>query len=219
MIRALIFDFDGLIVDTESPDFQVWQEVFQAHGCSLPLSVWAPLIGNPSYPFNPLEYLEEQLGRPVDREEIRAKRKSRVMELLEAQPVLPGVEDYIANAKRLGLKLGVASSSTRHWVTGHLSRLGLIESFDVIRCGDEVKNTKPDPELYLSALDALSLRADQAIALEDSPAGTLAAKSAGLFCVAVPNSLTRQLSLDKADLQLTSLADLPLEKLLLEAGS
>jgi HAD superfamily hydrolase (TIGR01509 family) len=214
MIRALIFDFDGLILDTEVPEFQSWQEIFQLYGCQLPLTTWAACIGTSSDAFDPYAYLEAQLGRAVDRDAIHARRQKRCAELLAVQPVLPGVREYIADAARLNLQLGVASSSPRAWVTGHLSRLGLMTHFTSIQCADDVHSTKPDPTLYHAVLKDLNLRAEQAIALEDSPNGILAAKRAGLFCVAVPNTLTRQLSLDHADLHLQSLADLPLEKLL-----
>jgi HAD superfamily hydrolase (TIGR01509 family) len=214
MIRALIFDFDGLILDTEVPEFQSWQEIFQHHGCQLLVEIWAKCIGTSSDVFNPYDYLETQLGHTVNREAIRLRHRQRYAELLATQSVLPGVQEYLHDAQRLGLQLGVASSSSRTWVTGHLSRLGLINHFASIRCADDVQHTKPDPALYQAALEAFGLHAKQAIALEDSPNGVLAAKRAGLFCVAVPNALTRQLSLDHADLQLTSLADMPLEGLI-----
>lgn len=215
MIRTLIFDFDGLILDTETPDFQSWQEIYQEHGCHLPFSTWATYIGSSAELFNPYDYLEEQLSHAVERENIRSKRRPRYLKLVEAQPILPGVKDYIDDAKRLSLKVALASSATRDWVTGNLSRLGLIEHFDSIKCANDVERVKPDPELYQSTLEALNIRPDEGIVLEDSPNGILAAKRAGLFCVAVPNALTRQLPLDSADLRLDSLADLPLEKLIL----
>jgi HAD superfamily hydrolase (TIGR01509 family) len=111
------------------------------------------------------------------------------------------------------MRLAVASSSPRSWVGGHLERLGIIDHFDHLRCADDVRQVKPDPELYLAALAALGVAAHEAIALEDSPNGVLAAKRAGLFCVAVPNSLTRQMPLDHADRLVDSLADLPLQDL------
>jgi HAD superfamily hydrolase (TIGR01509 family) len=160
------------------------------------------------------EYLEQQLGRSIDRAAVRTQRRAHYAELMADQTILPGVQDYIAAAKHLGLKLGVASSSPREWVIGYLSRFGLDTHFDAIRCGDEVKATKPDPALYLAVLKALGVEASEAIALEDSPNGILAAKRAGIFCVAIPNALTRQLSLSLADFQMSSLADLPLEQLL-----
>jgi HAD superfamily hydrolase (TIGR01509 family) len=214
MIQAVIFDFDGLILDTEVPEFQVWQEIYQVYGCDLPLAHWAAGIGTSWDVFDAHAHLEAQLGRRLDREHLREQRRLRCAELIEVQPILPGVEEYIADAKRLGMRLGVASSSSREWVVGHLARLGLSLHFDCIKCSDDVPHVKPDPALYQAVLDALGLRADQAIALEDSPNGIAAAKRAGLFCIAVPNPLTCQLPLGQADLQLRSLAELPLQRLL-----
>lgn len=213
MIKALIFDFDGLILDTEVPEYQSWEELYQSYGCVLPLEKWLECIGTADA-FNPYEYLEQTLGRSVDRAAVRLQRRARFAELMADQSILPGVQDYIATAKQLGLKLAVASSSPREWVVGYLTQFGLVHHFDIICCGDEVPATKPDPALYLKALHALEIQADEAIALEDSPNGVLAAKRAGLFCVAVPNALTRQLSLSLADYQMNSLLDLSLEQLL-----
>jgi HAD superfamily hydrolase (TIGR01509 family) len=213
--RGLVFDFDGLILDTEGPEYQSWLEIYGEHTCELPLSVWSACIGTAMDVFNPYDYLESQYGKPIDREAVRAKHKTRCAELLEGQLVLPGVREYVLDAKRLGIKLGVASSSSRWWVAGHLERLGLIEHFDCIRTRDDVTHSKPDPELFLSAAECLGLRPEEAIAIEDSPNGVTAAKRAGLFCVAVPNLVTRELPLEHADLVLTSLAELPLEQLIL----
>ena len=214
MIKGLIFDFDGLILDTELPVFQTWQEIYQSYGCYLPLSSWAMNIGVGADVFDPYEDLERQLGRPVDREQIRALRRRRQVKRIEAQPVLPGVREYIAEAKGLGLGIGLASSSSRDWVVGHLTRLGLEQQFDSIKCSDDVQLTKPDPELYLANLDSLGIQADEAVALEDSPNGIASAKAAGIFCVTVPNFLTSQLPLNDADLRLASLAEISLGDLL-----
>jgi len=213
MIRAIVFDFDGLILDTELPEFQSWQDIYQTHGCTLPFAVWAMCIGTTGA-FDPYAYLEEQLGRAVDREVVRLQQRQQCDALIAAQAVLPGVHDYIADARRLGLQLGVASSSSRAWVSGHLTRLDLQQHFFCLTCRDDVPRTKPDPALYQAALATLGVRPEEAIALEDSPNGILAAKRAGLFCVAVPNALTGQLTLDQADLQIPSLAALPLPQLL-----
>ena len=214
MIKALVFDFDGLIVDTEMSSYQTWQEIYAEHDCQLPFSTWAICIGGSPQLFDPCEYLEQQIGRPVLREEIRLRRRQQHIRMVEAQPVLPGVEDYLLSAKRLGLKIGVASSSRHEWVDTHLTRLGLIDYIDSIKCFDDVKRTKPHPELYLAVLDALGVHGRQAIALEDSPNGVIAAQQAGIFCVAVPNPVTSQLSLLHADLCLSSLTEVSLEQLL-----
>lgn len=214
MIRGIIFDFDGLILETEGPIFRSWQELFQKFDCHLPFETWAQTIGRSDDPFNPWDLLEEQLGQPVDRENLAPKRRARELELIFGQPVSPGVEACIADAERMGLKLGIASSSTSDWVTGHLSRLGLRERFECIRGSDDVGTTKPNPDAYLAALRCLDLRAEEALSLEDSPHGITAAKRAGILCIAVPNGLTRNLSLDHADLIVNSLAELSLEELL-----
>lgn len=213
---ALIFDFDGLILDTEVSELQSWREIYAEFNADLPLEQWAICIGSGLASFDPCAYLESQIGHPVERKDILARRRKRRLELLAAEVLLPGVETYLHAAKRLGLKIGLASSSSRDWVYGHLSRLDILASFNSIKCGDEVTHKKPDPELYLSVLSALDVHAEHAIALEDSPNGVLAAQRAGIFCVAIPNPVTSQLDLAHADLRLPSLALMPLEELIAE---
>ncbi len=219
MIHALIFDFDGLILDTEEPEFQTWQEVYAEHNAHLPLEEWANGIGGGIESFDVYGYLEAQIGRTLNREDIALRHRERTRELLALKTVLPGVETYLVEAKRLGLKRAVASSSSRAWVTGHLSRLGLLESFDYLRCGDEVTHRKPNPELYLDVLKHFGITGNEAIVLEDSPNGIRAANAAGIFSVAIPNVVTGQLPLDHADLRLPSMAHMPLEKLIALAES
>jgi HAD superfamily hydrolase (TIGR01509 family) len=213
MIRALVFDFDGLILDTEGPELQSWSEIYEDHGATLAFDLWATTIGTAST-FDPHAELERQLGRSLDRDQIRARRRQRNQELISAEEVRPGVLEYVRTARERGFGLAVASSSPRSWVGGHLARLGIASHFDYLRCADDVRLVKPDPELYLSAIAALGVAANEAIAIEDSPNGILGAKRAGLFCVAVPNPITRQLPLNLADVRVDSLADLPLDRLL-----
>jgi HAD superfamily hydrolase (TIGR01509 family) len=216
MIKALIFDFDGLILDTEGPEYQAWQETYASFGCTLPLAEWAAEIGTYGA-FDPYDYLVRQLGRPIDRAAVRAQRRARFAELIEQQAVLPGIVSYLQEAKARGLRVGIASSSPRSWVAGHLQRFGLDQSFDCIKTADDVERVKPDPALYLAALGALGVSAGEALAFEDSPNGALAATRAGICCAVVPNRLTQQLAFEAADLRLASLADLPLAELLAQA--
>ena len=219
MIRAIIFDFDGLILDTEISSYQTWQEIYAEYKCELPFATWATCIGGSPELFDPCAYLEEQIGRQIPREEVRQRRRQRHLELITAQSALPGVETYLQDARRLGLQIGLASSSPHSWVNSHLERLGILDYFDSIQCFDDVTHTKPDPELYLAVLHALHVRGDEAIAFEDSPNGVLAAQRAGIFCVAVPNPITNQLPLEHADMRLASLADISLEELLVKVGT
>jgi HAD superfamily hydrolase (TIGR01509 family) len=215
LIRALILDFDGLILETEGPSYQTWEEVYHSFGLSLPFSIWSTIIGTTQGEFDPQRELQKQVKGEVDWKAVEARRQAAENTLLEAQAILPGVEQYLSDAKRLGITLGVASSSSSEWVTRHLSRLGLSGCFDCVCTADDVERVKPDPELYLTALERLGIRSDEAIAFEDSPLGIQAAKRAGLFCVVVPTLLTRQLSLQQADYRMESLSELPLEQLLL----
>jgi HAD superfamily hydrolase (TIGR01509 family) len=217
MIKTLIFDFDGLILETEMPAFQAWQEIYREYDCELPLDEWVACVGGTVEDFDPCKYLETMSGRSIERVAVEAKRRQRQLELVARQEALPGVENYLSEARRLGLKVGLASNSSRAWVMGHLRRLGLFDRFDCLKCGDEVTHSKPDPELYLAALETLDTPADQAIAFEDSPNGVRAARAAGIFSVAVPNVITRQLPLDHADLCLQSLASQSLTDVILYA--
>jgi HAD superfamily hydrolase (TIGR01509 family) len=213
LIRAIVFDFDGLILDTEEPVYRSWLEVYEAHGEDLPFERWVQIVGSTTAGFHPQHHLEERLGRSLPKE-VLDRRIDRRTEMVLAQKVLPGVVRHIEEAKAMGLKLGVASSSTTGWVRGHLARLGILDSFDCMRCRDDVANAKPEPDLYLAVLDCLGVTASEAIAIEDSPNGVMAAKRAGLRCVAIPNSITARLDLGQADLLLGSLAEVTLADLL-----
>ncbi len=214
MIRGLIFDFDGLMVDTETAARDSWVDIFQEYGCDFPHDAWAKVLGGSGRDFDACGYLTEQTGLQLDPEELRARRGQRKLELVAAQPLMPGIASYLADGKRGGLRLGVASSSSCDWVAGHLDRLGVTDLFNAIVTGDDVAHVKPDPELYLLALARLGLEPHEAIVFEDAPNGILAAKRADIFAVAVPNALTCELPLDHADLRVASLADLPLTDLL-----
>jgi len=214
MIQTIIFDFDGLILETERPSYQSWLEVYQSFGHPLPFSTWEVIIGTTRGDFNPRQELQKLVNREIDWEEVEMGRQARENELIEAGPILPGVLDYLQAARRLGMKIGLASNSSSRWVSGHLNRIGLLDYFDCLRTADDVQNLKPDPESYYSVLSGLGVKADEAMALEDSPLGIRAAKAAGVFCVAVPNEMTQNLVLTQADYQLSSLTQMPLEDLL-----
>jgi HAD superfamily hydrolase (TIGR01509 family) len=217
VIKALIFDFDGLIIDSESPEFEAWHELFAEYGRELGLELWADLVGRPPTHFDLYGYFCKHIDPVIEVEKLRQDRRARVIALTITQPILPGVEEYLQSATALGLRIGLASSSTRDHVRGHLHRLKLLDYFHSIRCFEDTDRHKPDPTPYLKVLEDLGAKADEAIALEDSPNGVAAAKTAGIFCVAVPNPITCRLPLEHADHRLASLAEEPLEKIILRA--
>jgi HAD superfamily hydrolase (TIGR01509 family) len=212
-IRAIVFDFDGLILETEGPSLDSWSEIYREHGFEVPLAKWRDDVGS-DRGFEPVDYLAALVGEGLDKVATQKRRDERKNELIAALDLMEGVRDYVADARRMGLKLAIASSSSREWVIGHIERLRIHAFWDAVLTRDDVARTKPFPDLYVAAVKALDVHPSQAVALEDSPNGIAAAKDAGLRCVAVPNALTRDLDVSRADVRLSSLAEMPLERLL-----
>jgi HAD superfamily hydrolase (TIGR01509 family) len=215
-IRAFLFDFDGLILDTELASRAGWELLYREHGHELPPELWATVVGTYGA-WDPMAHLEELVGEPLEREALNVRRYAHEIALIEAEELRPGIAEYLAAARQHGLKRAIVSSSNRRWVETHLERLEEAAGWDAICTaeGDRAR-AKPAPTLYLDALDALGVAASEAVAFEDSPHGVRAAKEAGIFCVAVPNEVTRDLGLENsgADLVVDSLADLPPDELL-----
>jgi HAD superfamily hydrolase (TIGR01509 family) len=215
VIKALIFDFDGLIMDTESPEVDGWKAIYAEYGQEFPLQVWLQeVIGSTIANFDPASHLAARLGRELDLPALRARVRRHRLQKLSISPSLPGVMDYLEAARRLGLRLAVASSSEHAWVEKYLNQLGLLQAFEVIICREDVRNIKPEPDLFLAVLEALKLQAKDVLVFEDSQNGVLAARRAGLRVVAVPNPITALGTIEGASLVLSSLAEIPLEDLL-----
>jgi HAD superfamily hydrolase (TIGR01509 family) len=220
-IRALLFDFDGLILDTETSEVVVWKHIYAEYGFEYPMNLWSQNVGMWGHSgFDPVQYLHELTHDSLDMAALRKRHQDESTVVIEHQPVGEGVEETLTAARRLGLRLAVASSSPRSWVEPHLTRLGLVRRFDRIISADDVApgRTKPNPDIYLKALEALDVASAEAIAFEDSPHGLAAARAAGIFAVAVPNPTTAQLDLHQANLVIKSLASLPLDELLQRAN-
>lgn len=222
MARALFLDFDGLVVDTETCDYESWRLVYEEHGAVLPRDRWVAAIGGDGSHFRPFEHLCELLGRALAQQAVDAARRGHRERLFEGLRPLPGVVDWMHAARSAGLALGVVSSSPAWWVEQHLDRVALRDRIDFTKTRDDVPRVKPDPDLYLQALAHAGVAAHEALAVEDSPNGLAAARAAGLFTVAVPGPMTRGLDFSAADLVLESLADRPLAdvvELLLQRSS
>jgi putative hydrolase of the HAD superfamily len=213
MIRALVFDLDGLILDTESAVYDSWHGVYRDHGVELPLDRWLQAIGSDETHFEPLSYLLAQ--RPaLDVDALHERRRAHRDRRLAELGACAGIAERLAEARTRGLRLAVASSSERAWVEHHLDRLGFLPHFTALRCREDVARVKPDPALYRAAVEALGVPAEHAVAFEDSPNGVAAAVAAGLRCVAIPGPMTRGLCFDAAHLRLASLAELTLDEIL-----
>ena len=212
-IDALLFDFDGTIMDSETAVFDAYRRLYAEHGHELALEDWAGGIGTLGG-FDPVAELEARLGREIDAASLEGRSWEEIASA--GDPGLrPGVRGYIDGARELGIRLGIVSSNDREWVDRHLKRLEIADAWAAVVTadGDEVR-AKPSPALYVQALRDLRIEAARGVAIEDSPNGIAAAKAAGIFCLAAPNEVTAGLDLSAADVVVHSLDELPLERLL-----
>ncbi len=215
-MRAIILDFDGTVLDTETPVYESWKSTYADHAVELPIELYGRCIGSSDDRFNTVQYLESSLGRSLDWEEINPKRRAISKGLLEKQTVLPGIVELLEQAKEEGIKLAIASSSPRDWVEPLLKKFGLLHYFETVVTLDDVEQPKPAPDLFQTALTQIGIDPEDAIAIEDSPNGCIAANAAGLYCVLIPNPVTRFLKNEHYDLMLhslkeTNLADLKIK--------
>lgn len=215
MLKALIFDFDGLILDTETPEVTVWQNIYKEYGFELPVHEWEKTVGGYGIStFDAAEHLTLLSAGKVDSVSSKARYRKESDEIIHASSILPGVMDLINEAQSHGLKVAIGSSSPHIWVDTHAKRLGIYDLFDFIICQDDVEvgKTKPHPDIYLKVLEKLQVKNHEAVVFEDSPNGVLASQRAGIFVVAVPNGLTKQMNV-QGDLTVSSLAQVSLQML------
>ena len=215
MIRALVFDFDGLILDTETPLIDAYAEVHRRHGVAFDRAVFLRSVGHADYAFDPWHGFSPH----TDRAALEREQRTFKDELMLRLPILPGVIALLDDARAAGLKIGLASNSEHWWVDGHLKRLGLFERFDFIACREDAPSPKPEPDLYKLVLARFGLRGHQAIAFEDSHTGSIAAKRANLWAVAAPNESTAHHDFAHVDLKVTSLAENKLTALIARFGA
>jgi HAD superfamily hydrolase (TIGR01509 family) len=210
MIRALIFDFDGLILDTETPLIDAYGEIHAAHGIPFDRDIFVRNVGHADYAFDPWHGFSPH----ADRAALEIQRRARKDELMLRQPILPGVVTLLTAARARGLRIGLASNSSHEWCEPHLRRLGLHAYFEFFACRGDAPSPKPEPDLYKLVLARFGLRGHKAIAFEDSHTGCLAAQRANLWVVAVPNASTAHHDFTPAHLKLTSLGDATLDDLI-----
>ncbi|NNE91913.1 MAG: HAD family hydrolase [Verrucomicrobiales bacterium] len=212
-VQALIFDFDGLIVDTEVPLFEAWQENYAAYGHDLRLEDYAGCIGTDFSGWDPKSNLENLTGGPVDWDHWDTERERHAHEKIEQLGPLPGVGELLHEAEAAGIPCAVASSSSRGWVERNLHRIGLFEKVKLTRCRDDVSAIKPDPELFQTTAEKLGVPPENAVVLEDSLNGLRAAISAGNPCVVVPNRITAHLEFEGAAARVSSMEEVSVQKL------
>jgi HAD superfamily hydrolase (TIGR01509 family) len=213
-IKGIIFDFDGLICDTETPEVRAWEALFLENGLIFPFDRYQETIGAVHNDESPFIFLEEMLGHSITRGQYMEKFIVFRNNLIDLEPIRPGILEYLIQAQYLGLKIGLASSSPRTWIDYHLNRLSISDFFGCIKTYNDVSKTKPDPELFIKSIACMRLNPDEIVALEDSPNGVAAAKKAEIHVVVFPNEATRNFNFESADLIINSLEELPFDELL-----
>ncbi len=204
---AVVFDFDGLVLDTEWTSYQATQEVFSEHGEEFSREYWASMVGLTDHP-HWTTVLEEQLGHGIDRERWVKHKTARSWELASELDLMPGVLALFEALRAVGVPMAVASASRARWAEEHLRQRGLDHYFTAIRGREHTEKTKPHPDPYLSACAALGVEPSAAVAIEDSVPGVQSAKSAGLTVVAIPGRMTAEHDYVQADVIALSCADL-----------
>ena len=203
--KAVLFDFDGVILDSEWPIYQTWLRLFQREGQELPPGIYVKCIGSDFDTWSPEKYLEELTNKSFDWETENAARQVEIMRDLEDAKPLPGATELV---QFLGDKLtAVVSSSSHRWVDDWVEKLGLMPYFDTMVCRGDAPRIKPAPDLYLEAAKRLDTAPSDCLVIEDSLNGMLAAHKAGMPVIAVPNQLTSVLDFSAAQWQLSSLED------------
>jgi HAD superfamily hydrolase (TIGR01509 family) len=214
LIRAVIFDMDGLILDSETPEYLAWKSVYARYGLDFPLASWLQNVGRRDGPFDPLGPFREETS-PIGPEAALTLWRSQRAGWEKTYLIpLPGVVPLLESLRERGLRTAVASSSGLCRVRELIGALGLAAHFDALACGDEVPHAKPAPDVYLLAARRVGAAPDACVALEDSESGVSAAKSAGMPCIAVPSLLTRSLDFSSADLVVDSLTEVTPEVLM-----
>jgi HAD superfamily hydrolase (TIGR01509 family) len=208
--QAIVFDFDGLLMDTETTMFECWKYEWRQHGLELdPATFFADHGGDITD--ERYRQLAAAVGSGFDYQTSHARRTAYREELNRQLGLREGVEAWVTQARDAGMRCAVASSSPEQWVTGLLGRTGLLDAFTAMAFGNEVPAHKPAPDVYQLALSRLGLAPTQAVAVEDTPHGVAAAKAAGMATIAIPNPFADASRFAAADLLLRSAADLTLK--------
>lgn len=215
---AVVFDFDGLLIDTETPLVEGWRETYASVGVPFPERLFHDAVGSASTMFDPLEPLRAAGCDAAVLHQLVAQARQRHHQLVKLQPLLPGVRDLLEEARQRGVPLGIASNSSSRWVAPHLATHAIADFFRAVCTRNDVAQCKPAPDVYLTAFARLGVEPARSLALEDSSRGVAAAVAAGARCIAVPGATTGAHDFSRAHAVIASLAGRTLGELAALAG-
>lgn len=217
-ITAIIFDMDGVLIDSEPMHLEAANRILGREGHALSAKDNEPYLG-----WNEEAYWTDLKRRFALRDEVSRyihDRHEVLVEMLrEELPVSEGVEEVIAALRDAGLALAVASSSERDLIDHVLEGSGLGRYFEVVASGDEVKCAKPDPEIFLLAAERLGKKPEECLVFEDSVNGVNAARAAGMRCVRVITEMTRNLEFPMVDQEIMGFTNLDANELVGRIGA
>lgn len=206
-IQTVLFDFDGIVVDTEWAIYQAWLRTFEAHDHPLPLELYTRCIGSDFDTWSPKTHLEELTGNSFDWHDLDARRQKEIVSELEGSQAMAGLHEMLDKLDRKQIPAAVVSSSSHNWVGGWLERIELTQRFKTVVCRGDAPRIKPAPDLYLEAAKRLEIDPANCLVIEDSMNGVKSAKAAGMKVWAVPNRVTSCLDFRAADEVFHSLLD------------
>lgn len=206
--RGIIFDFDGVIVDTEWAIYQSWVHLYAREGQEISIKTYSPCLGAGYSHWNPADHLEKLTGKTYDWEHETPARQAMLEADLERSGLMPGMRELMDFCHLHGIGMTVASSSSRRWVAGWLQKLGIEHEFKGVFCRTDGYPVKPNPALFLAAQQCLGLPAADCLIIEDSENGVRSAHNAGIPCAAVPNRMTSGSDFSLASFRVDSLLQL-----------
>ena len=206
--KGIIFDFDGVLVDTEWAIYQSWVHLYAREGQEISIATYAPCLGAGYSHWDPAAHLEKLTGKTYDWEAETPARQAMLEADLERMGLMEGAAELFSWCREQGIGLTVASSSSRRWVQGWLEKLGIYELFDGVFTRTDGYPVKPNPALFLAAQQCLGLEKEDWLIIEDSENGTIAAQNAAIPCVAIPNRMTENSDFSRAACRCASLREL-----------
>lgn len=203
---GIIFDFDGVLVDTEWAIYQSWVHLYAREGQEISIATYAPCLGAGYSHWDPAAHLEKLTGKSYDWDVETPARQAMLEADLERMGLMAGALELLDWCQSQGIALTVASSSSRRWVQGWLEKLGIYARFAGVFTRTDGYPVKPDPALFLAAQQCMGLSREECLIIEDSENGTIAARNAGIPCVAIPNRMTASCDFSRAAFRADSLS-------------
>jgi HAD superfamily hydrolase (TIGR01509 family) len=214
MLKAVIFDFDGTIIDTETFEYNVWKEIYAEYGQILKIDFWSQFVGTAWGAFCPAKHLHDLCGNIINIKMLKEEGKKKFIERISVAPLRPGIIELLEILPSMSIKSAIATSAPLHWIKYHLECRNLFSKFDYISTADDVVNVKPSPEIYNNLLAKMRLSPDEVITIEDSTNGIKSAKATGIFCISIPNDITKNLDHSEADLFFNTANEINLKDLI-----